>query len=62
MAMGDDDKIKGKLENVKGRAKTAWGELTGDKERKAEGTMDKGEGKLDELKGNIKNAIDPDKP
>jgi len=62
MAMGDDDKLKGKLEDVKGRAKKAWGEMTGDREKKAEGTMDQGKGKLDELKGDIKGAIDPDKP
>jgi len=58
MAMGDDDKLKGKMEDLKGRAKKAWGELTGNRETKAEGTMDKGKGKLGEAKGDVKNAID----
>jgi uncharacterized protein YjbJ (UPF0337 family) len=62
MAMGDDDKMKGKMEDLKGRAKKAWGEVTGDRESKAEGSMDKAKGKLDETKGDVKNAIDPDKP
>ncbi len=60
MAMGDDDKIKGKLDDMKGRAKKAWGEITNDPDRKAEGDVDKGKGALKNIKGDIKNAIDPD--
>ncbi len=61
MAMGDDDKIKGKFDDMKGRAKKAWGEVTNDPDRKTEGSMDKAKGKLETVKGEIKNAIDPDK-
>ncbi len=61
MAMGDDDKLSGKMDQLKGRAKKAFGELTDDPERKAEGSADKAKGKLQEIKGEIKNAIDPDK-
>jgi len=62
MAMGDDDKLEGAWDKTKGKVKKAWGELTGDKEKKAEGSMDKAKGSLKDVKGDIKNAIDPDKP
>jgi uncharacterized protein YjbJ (UPF0337 family) len=66
MPMGDDDKLWGKLDETKGKMKKAWGEVTGDREKKAEGTIDKGKGKLEDVKGDIKNKIDearnPDKP
>ena len=61
MAMGDDDKAEGKIDQLKGRAKKAWGELTDDPDKKAEGSADKLGGKAKELKGEIKNALDPDK-
>ncbi len=61
MAMGDDDKLKGKFDDMKGRAKKAWGEVTDNPEHKREGSMDKAKGKLEDIKGDIKNAIDPDK-
>jgi uncharacterized protein YjbJ (UPF0337 family) len=60
MASGDYDKIKGKIDEMKGRAKKAWGELTHDPSRKAEGSMDKAKGKLEDVKGDIKNATDPE--
>jgi uncharacterized protein YjbJ (UPF0337 family) len=58
MPMGDDDKLKGKWDETKGRAKNAWGEITDDPEKKAEGNMDKAKGKLEDVKGTIKNKID----
>ncbi len=61
MAMGDDDKMEGKLDQAKGRVKKAWGEITDNPDRKAEGSMDKAKGTLKDIKGDIKNAIDPDK-
>jgi uncharacterized protein YjbJ (UPF0337 family) len=61
MAMGDDDKVSGALDQAKGRVKRAWGELTDDPETKAEGSLDKLSGKLKELKGEVKNALDPDR-
>ncbi len=61
MAMGDDDKMEGKLDKLKGRAKKAWGEITDNPDRKAEGSVDKGKGTLKDIKGDIKNALDPDK-
>jgi uncharacterized protein YjbJ (UPF0337 family) len=61
MAMGDDDKLKGKLDQTKGRVKSAAGEITGSRELKEEGAMDKLKGKAKEIKGDIKGALDPDK-
>jgi uncharacterized protein YjbJ (UPF0337 family) len=61
MAMGDDDKLEGKLENAKGRVKSAAGEITGNRELKEEGALDKLKGKAKEIKGAIKDAIDKEK-
>jgi uncharacterized protein YjbJ (UPF0337 family) len=61
MAMGDDDKIEGKVHELKGRLKTAAGELMNDQHLKNEGAKDKLKGKLHDLKGSIKAALDPDK-
>jgi len=61
MAMGDDDKLEGKLDEVKGRVKKAAGEISGNRELEGEGAVDKLKGKLKEIKGAIKGAIDPDK-
>ena len=61
MAMGDDDKLEGKLDQAKGRVKNAAGEITGNREMKDEGAIDKLKGKMKEAKGSIKNALDRDK-
>ncbi len=60
MAMGDDDKLKGSWDQLKGRAKKAAGELTDDEQKKSEGADDKAKGSLEKLKGNVKNLVDPD--
>jgi uncharacterized protein YjbJ (UPF0337 family) len=61
MAMGDDDKLEGKLDQAKGRVKNAAGEISGNRDLKQEGAMDKLKGKAKEIKGEIKGAVDPDK-
>jgi uncharacterized protein YjbJ (UPF0337 family) len=58
MTTGNEDKAQGTWDETKGRAKKAWGELTDDPDKKAEGTLDKAKGKLENLKGDIKNKID----
>ncbi len=62
MAMGDDDKLEGAWDKVKGRVKKALGELTDDEKTKREGSVDKAKGTLKEIKGDIKRKIDPDTP
>ena len=52
----DEDRIKGKAEDVKGRIKRQVGEWTGDEEAQAEGTMDQAKGKAQNAWGKVKNA------
>ena len=58
---GEDDMNKdqamGKWDQVKGRAKKAWGELTDDDFMKAEGSIDKLYGIIQEKFGDTKEAI-----
>ncbi len=53
----NQDQTKGKWDQVKGRAKKAWGELTDDDFKKAEGSMDKLYGVIQERFGDTKEAI-----
>ena len=52
----DEDRIKGKAEDVKGRVKRQVGEWTGDEETQAEGTMDQAKGKTQNAWGKVKDA------
>ncbi len=52
------DQSEGKLNQLKGRAKKAWGELTGDQGKKAEGSSEKFDAKVQEKIGDAKDAID----
>lgn len=51
------DQVQGKWEQVKGKAKKAWGELTDDDFKKAEGSVDKLYGVIQERFGDTKKAI-----
>lgn len=51
------DQVQGKWEQVKGRAKRAWGELTDDDFLRAEGSEDKLLGIIQEKFGDTKDAI-----
>ncbi len=51
------DQVKGKLENLKGRAKEAAGSLSGDKETQAEGTVERIKGAVREKVGQAKEEI-----
>jgi len=51
------DQVEGKWEQIKGSAKKAWGELTDDDFKKAEGSMDKLYGVIQEKFGDSKEAI-----
>jgi uncharacterized protein YjbJ (UPF0337 family) len=52
--MANDDTIKGKAENLKGRVKQAFGSLTGDKGKEAEGLGERVEGAAREKVGEVK--------
>ncbi len=51
------DQAKGKWDQLMGRAKKAWGELTDDDFKKAEGSEDKLYGVIQERFGDTKEAI-----
>ncbi len=51
------DQANGKWDQVKGKAKKAWAELTDDDFLKAEGSMDKLYGIIQEKFGDTKEAI-----
>lgn len=53
----NQDQVAGKWEQLKGRAKKAWGELTDDDFKRAEGSMDKLYGVIQEKFGDSKEAI-----
>lgn len=52
----DKDRIKGKIDDVKGRVKRQTGEWTGDENLQAEGTADQVKGKAENLVGKVKDA------
>lgn len=56
MGRGTDDKAEGQATKVKGRVKTAAGELTGDAALKNEGRKDQLKGKSKEMLGRAKKA------
>lgn len=51
------DQAEGKWNQVKGRAKKAWGELTDDDFERAEGSIDKLQGIIQEKVGDTKEKI-----
>lgn len=55
---GRDDKVEGKLDEVKGKAKQAWGDMTDNDEVRAEGEMDEVKGKSRQSVGHLKDAVD----
>ena len=53
----NQDQVEGKWEQMKGRAKKAWAELTDDDFKKAEGSMEKLYGVIQEKFGDTKEAV-----
>ena len=53
----NQDQAQGKWDQIKGRAKKAWAELTDDDFKKAEGSADKLFGVIQERFGDTKEAI-----
>ncbi len=53
----DSDRIKGKADEVAGRAKRQVGEWTGDKETQAEGAAQEVKGKVQNAWGKTKDAV-----
>jgi uncharacterized protein YjbJ (UPF0337 family) len=53
----NDDRIKGKMDDIKGRVKRQVGEWTGDENAQAEGAMDQAKGKVQNAWGNVKDGV-----
>jgi uncharacterized protein YjbJ (UPF0337 family) len=51
------DQARGQWDQIRGRAKKAWGDLTDDDFKKAEGSVDKLYGIIQEKFGDTKQAI-----
>ena len=54
------DELKGKVENLKGRGKQAYGAVTGDKGKEAEGLLDRVSGAVREKVGKAEREISRD--
>jgi uncharacterized protein YjbJ (UPF0337 family) len=55
MHMWNKNERDGKIDQAKGRAKQAVGDLTGNEKMKAEGQMDEAGGKVEEAVGQIQH-------
>jgi len=53
----NQDQVKGKWDQIKGKAKKALAGITGDDAKKAEGSVDKLHGEIQEKVGDVKEAI-----
>ena len=54
----NSDELKGKLQNLKGRAKEAFGSLSGDKKAEAGGLADRVEGAAREKIGEAEETVE----
>jgi uncharacterized protein YjbJ (UPF0337 family) len=53
----DNDRIKGKMDEVSGKVKSKLGEMTGDRETQAEGMGDQVKGKVQNAFGKVKDEF-----
>jgi uncharacterized protein YjbJ (UPF0337 family) len=56
--MANDDEVKGKWDNLKGRVKQAAGAVSGDKKLEAEGAAERVKGAAQKKVGEIEHDID----
>ena len=54
---GDRDRMEGTIDEAKGKAKQAWGDLTGDERMKAEGMADEVRGHVEQAWGDLKDKV-----
>jgi uncharacterized protein YjbJ (UPF0337 family) len=58
MSDQSSDRIEGTVDEIKGRGKSALGELTGDDQKRAEGQADQTEGKVKKGMADVKDKVD----
>ena len=52
------DRIEGNVDEMKGRGKSAFGELTGDEQTQSEGEADQASGKVKQGMADVKDKVD----
>jgi uncharacterized protein YjbJ (UPF0337 family) len=57
MATSNQDRIKGSMDIIKGKAKKIVGEVTDDQKLQNDGSMDQVKGRLEKGKASVKDAI-----
>ncbi len=55
--MGTDDKLRNEAQDVKGKAKEAWGDATNDEQLEAEGEADQAKSDLKQAGEKVKDAF-----
>lgn len=58
MGTPTEDRAEGTFDEVKGRVKSAWGNLTGDDTAKLEGEIDQVKGKAKQGMADVKEAVE----
>jgi len=58
MSDSSRDRIEGKVDELTGRGKSAFGELTDDDQTRAEGDADQTEGKMKQGLADVKDKVD----
>ena len=54
----NEQKAEGVIDEVKGKAKQAWGDVTDNKKTHAEGTVDELKGKANQKIADVRNDLD----
>jgi uncharacterized protein YjbJ (UPF0337 family) len=57
MTTGNQDRLKGSIDTIKGKAKKVAGVIGDDQKLQNEGSLDEVKGKLEKAKANVKDAI-----
>lgn len=55
---GTRDRAEGTIDELKGKGKQAWGDVTGDDRTKGEGMLDEAKGKVQQGIGDLKDKAD----
>ncbi|MGH2617857.1 MAG: CsbD family protein [Thermomicrobiales bacterium] len=55
---GARDRAEGTVEELKGKGKQAWGDMTDDERMKAEGMVDEAKGKAQQAWGDLKDKAE----
>lgn len=55
---GTRDRAEGTVDEIKGKGKQAWGDLTGDDRMKGEGMVDEAKGKAEQVLGDLKDKAE----